>query len=286
MGKTYDTMKAEMELRRYAPSTQDAYLRYAKQFVAHYRRPAEEMGEREIRAFLLYVVRQQKAGDARHKMFVAAIKFLYAEALKRPEEVVGIPWPKVARKLPDILSGSEVAALLSAITSLKQRAVVTTAYGAKMRISEACTLRIEDIDSARMLIHIRQGKRKKDRYVMLAQRLLLCLRQYYRHQRPEGPLLFPGRQADRPMCAKTVRKAVREAVEACGIRKRVTPHSLRHAFATHLLETGTDLRTIQALLGHSSIRTTTVYTRVSRRHIGTVQSPLDVVGTDKGRVLG
>jgi len=286
MGTTQDKMKAELELRRYAKSTQDAYLRYAKNFVVHFMRPAEEMGEKEIREFLLHLVRDKKIGDAGHKMYVAAISFLYTQALQRPEEMVTIPWPKVPRTLPDILSGSEVLSLLEAIESIKHRAVVTTAYGAGMRISEACKLQVGDIDSKRMLIHIRQSKRKRDRYVMLGERLLLCLRQYYRSERPKGPYLFPGKHADKPTGSRGVQGAVRKAAEACGISKRVTPHSMRHAFATHLLETGTDIRTIQVLLGHGSIRTTTIYTRVSKRHVGRVKSPLDLVGTQQGHVLG
>ncbi|MBC8426040.1 site-specific integrase [bacterium] len=286
MGKTQQEMKAELQLRRYADSTQDNYLRYAKHFVAHFMRPAEEMGEKEIREFLLYLVRDKKVGDACHKLYVASIKFLYAEALQRPEEVVRIPWPKVARKLPDILSGSEVLALLKAIESIKYRAIVTTAYGAGMRVSEACKLQVADIDSKRMLLHIRQGKRKKDRYVMLAEQLLLCLRHYYLSERPTGPWLFPGKDAGKPIGSRGVSDAVREAAESCGIRKRVTPHSMRHAFATHLLETGTDIRTIQVLLGHGSIRTTTIYTRVSKRHVARVKSPLDLAGTERGQVLG
>jgi len=286
MGTTQETMKAELELRRYAKSTQDAYLRYAKNFVAHFMRPAEELGEKEIREFLLYLVRDKKIGDAGHKMHVAAINFLYTQALQRPEVVVRIPWPKVPRKLPDILSGSEVLALLKAIEAIKHRAVVTTAYGAGMRVSEACKLRVGDIDSKRMLIHIRQSKRKKDRYVMLGEQLLLCLRQYYRSERPKGPWLFPGKRAGKPIGSRGVQEAVRKAAEACGISKRVTPHSMRHAFATHLLETGTDIRTIQVLLGHGSIRTTTSYTRGSKRHVGRVKSPLDLAGTQQGHVLG
>ena len=286
MGTTKDKMKAELELRRYAKSTQDAYLRYAKHFVAHFKRPAEEMGEKEIRQFLLYSIRDKKIRDSKHKMYVAALSFLYSEVLHRPEEMVKIPWPKVARKLPDILSGSEVLALLKAIEAIKHRAVVTTAYGAGMRVSEACKLRVTDIDSKRMVIHLRQGKRKKDRYVMLGEQLLLCLRQYYRSERPKGPWMFPGKRAGVPVGSRGIQQAVHKAAEACGISKRVTPHSMRHAFATHLLETGTDIRTIQMLLGHSSIRTTTIYTQVSKRHVARVKSPLDLAGTQQGHVLG
>ena len=261
-------------------------LAYAKNFVAYFMRPAETLGEAEIREFLLHLVRKKIVGEAGHKTYVAAIKFLYVHTLGRPEEVVRIPWPKVPRKLPDILSGSEVLALLETIESIKHRAIVTTAYGAGMRVSEACTLQIADIDSKRNLIHIRKAKRGKDRYVMLSERLLLCLREYYRAERPNGTYLFPGQHPHKPICPKGVQEAVREAAEVCEISKKVTPHSLRHAFATHLLETGTDIRTIQALLGHASIRTTTMYTQVSRQHVGRTKSPLDLLGTQEVKPLG
>ncbi|RLA17234.1 MAG: integrase [Gammaproteobacteria bacterium] len=286
MGSTQDKMKADLELRRYSKSTQDNYLRYAKKFVAYFMRPAEQMGETEIRTFLLYQLREKKISDAGHKMYVAAIKFLYNHTIERPEEVVKIPWPKVPRKLPDILSGSEVLTLLDAIPFIKTRAIVTTAYGTGMRVSEACNLLIADIDSKRMLIHIREGKRNRDRYVMLGKQLLLCLRHYFKTEHPKGPCLFPGQQTDQPICSKSVQEAVRKAAKACGINKRVTPHSMRHAFATHLLETGADIRTIQVLLGHGSIRTTTIYTQVSKKHVARVTSPLDLVGTPQGQVLG
>jgi integrase/recombinase XerD len=286
MGFTRDRMKADLELRRYSKSTQDTYLRCAKHFVAHFMRPAQELGNKEVRAFLLHQVQDKKISESKHKAYVAAIKFLYNITLNRPEDVVNIPWPKVSRTLPDILGGSEVLILLEAITSIKHRAIVTTAYGAGMRVSEACMLQTRDIDSKRMLIHIRKGKKKRDRYVMLGDRLLDCLRQYYRAERPQGIFLFPGKTADKPIGSKAVQNAVHMAAEACGIRKKVTPHSMRHAFATHLLDAGTDIRTIQALLGHSSIRTTTIYTHVSTKHVARTKSPLDLAGTPQGRVLG
>jgi len=249
-------------------------------------RPPEVMGGAEIKEFILHLMDNECAGLARLKMHIASLKFLYTHTLDRPEEVVRLPWPKVPRTLPDILSGREAETLLVSVDSLKHRAVLMTTYGAGLRVTEACTLHIADIDSQRMLIHVRDGKRGRDRYVMLPERLLLVLREYYRACRPAEPYLFPGQSADRPISAATVRKAVKRAAQKVGLRKRVTPHSLRHAFATHLLENGEDVRVIQALLGHSSIRTTARYTQVSRRHVGRTQSPLDVLGTDKAQALG
>ena len=285
MGKYRDKMAADLKLRAYRPSTCENYLRCTKNFVAHFMISPEHLGENEIRDFLLHLIEQKKASPAEHKMHVAGIKFFYTHTLERPEEVIRIPWPKVPKPLPDILSGSEIEQLLSHVTSVKYRAILMTAYGAGMRISEACSLHISDIDSRRELIHIRDGKRGRDRYVMLSQRLLLFLRGYYKLSRPCEPYLFPGKNPDRPVSDTAVRSALRKTVQAAGLRKRVTPHVLRHSFATHLLETGTDIRTIQVLLGHGSIRTTARYAQVSATHIGHTKSPLDLIGTPEGKAL-
>lgn len=285
MGRLCQRMGEDLKLKNYAPKTQAEYLRCAKRFVAFHMRSPEVMGEREIRDFLLSIA-FRKASPEALKMHVASLKFLYATTLQRPEVVASLGWPKVPHHLPDILSGREVQALLAAVEPLLHRAVVMTAYGTGLRISEACSLRVTDIDSKRMLIHVRDGKRGRDRYVMLAQRLLGFLRQYWWQVRPSGPYLFPGSKAGRPITPGTVRDALSKAVKKAGITKRATLHGLRHAFATHLLEAGTDIRVIQALLGHGSIRSTMRYTQVSRAHVATVQSPLDLIGKDQGRTLG
>ena len=198
-------------------------------------------------------------------MYVAGIRFLYGVTLDRPEVAKRIPWPKVPRKQPDILSGTEVTHLLAAIESVKHRVVLTAAYGAGMRVSEACRLQVGDIDSQRGLIHIRQGKGSRDRHVMLGDRLLSALREYWSLTRPQGPYLFPGQRPGTSVSATAVRTALHAAVAKAGISKRVTPHVLRHSFATHLLEAGADIRVIQVLLGHQSIRTTAHYTQLSQR---------------------
>jgi site-specific recombinase XerD len=286
MGQLRDKMKADLKLRRYRSGTIDNYLGCAKKFVAFHRRPPGEMGEAEIRQYLLHLVDEQRLGPAGHKMHVAAIKFLYGVTLGRPEAVVRVPWPKVPVKLPDILDGSEVERLFEAVESIQHRAIVMTAYGAGLRISEVCALRVTDIDSQRGVIHVRDGKRGRDRFVMLSPRLLGCLREYWRAVRPKGPELFPGATAESVVSPKTVRAALRKAVAKAGITKRVTPHVLRHCFATHLLERGTDLRVIQVLLGHGSIRTTARYTQVSTRHIARTKSPLDRRGRKGQRTTG
>lgn len=278
MGQLREKMKADLKLRRYKPGTIEGYLLCAKKFAAYHRRPPAEMGEEEVRKYLLHLVDERHIGPAGHKMHVASLKFLYGITLDRPEVAVRVPWPKVPVKLPDILDGSEVEEVLGAIDSIKHRAIVMTAYGAGLRISEACSLRTGDIDSKRGVIHVRDGKRGRDRFVMLAARLLACLREYWRTARPTGPELFPGGTKGGVVSPKSVGQALHKAVAKTKIKKRVTPHLMRHCFATHLLEGGTDIRTIQVLLGHGSIRSTARYTQVSTKHIARTQSPLDRLG--------
>lgn len=285
MGTLCQRMTEDLKLKNYAQQTRTAYLRCARNFAAFHMRSPAELGERQIRDFLLSLA-FRKASPETLKMHVASLKFLYATTLRRPEAVASLSWPKVPHHLPDILSGREVEALLAAVEPMLCRAVVMTAYGSGLRIREACSLLIADIDSKRMLIHVRDGKRARDRYAMLPERLLACLREYWRQTRPAGRYLFPGRTASRPIVPSTVRAALGKAIKKAGITKHVTLHGLRHAFATHLLEAGTDIRVIQALLGHGSIRSTMRYTQVSRTHVATVQSPLDLIGKDHGRTLG
>lgn len=287
MGHIRDRMIADLQLRRYSPRTCEEYLRCARRFVQHYMRSPEGLGEREVRAYLLHLVRVRKASPSVHKMHVAAIRFLYVHTLSRPEAVRWLPWPKVPRPLPVVLSADEVRSLLESFESPKYVAVAMCMYGAGLRISEACSLTPADIDSARGLIHVRDGKRGRDRYVMLADRLLDALRAYWRVARP--PLdgyLFPGAVPRSHVSPDTVRSVLKKAAVATRLRKRVTPHVLRHSFATHLLEAGTDVRVIQVLLGHGSIRTTARYTHVSPNHIGKTKSPLDILATGAAKPLG
>jgi site-specific recombinase XerD len=278
-------MEEDLKLKNYARGTRQQYVACARRFAAYHMRPPAEMGEREVRDFLLSLSLDGGSVE-KLKMHLAALKFLYGTTLQRPEVVVALPWPKVPHRLPEILSGTEVDALLGAVEPLLRRAVIMTAYGTGLRIREACSLGIGDIDSKRRLIHVREGKRGRDRYVPLPDRLLAFLRLYFRQVRPTGPYLFPGRKPSRPITPRAVRTALARGIRKAGISKRVTMHTLRHSFATHLLEGGTDIRVIQALLGHASIRTTMRYTRVTQKHVGRVVSPLDVLGTDKARVLG
>ena len=286
MGKTRDKMVQDLVLRRYAESTSERYVSCARAFVAYHRRPAEQMGEQEVRQYLLHLALDKHVGAATQKMHVAAVKFLYAETLGRPEVVSAIPWPKVKQTLPAILSGTEMDRLLGAIDSVKHRAIVMTAYGGGLRIGEVCKLKAADIDSKRMLIHLHNAKGGRDRYVTLPERVLLVLRRYWRVERVNGPELFPGQRPGTCISDSAVRAKLHDATNKAKLAKRVTPHCLRHSFATHLLELGTDLRVIQMLLGHRSIRTTVRYTRVTDKHVARITSPIDVLGTPKAKQLG
>jgi site-specific recombinase XerD len=283
MGILRDRMEADLKLKNFAPITRDCYLRYAQRYIDHFGGlPPGRLGEEQIREFLLHQVNEKKASPATQLMYVAAIRFLYIVSLKRPQVVASIPYPKVPRRLPEILTGTEVERVLCCVTSIKHRAICTLAYGAGLRIKEACSLAPQDIDSKRGVIHVRCGKGRKDRQVMLGTKLLLLLREYYRVVRPQGPYLFPGVQPDKHITETSVRDALRAAGKAAGVKKRVTPHILRHSFATHLLDMGANLRTIQLLLGHSCLRSTTRYTHVSTSHLAQTLSPLDVLDTAKG----
>ncbi len=275
MWRVSNAMEADLRLKGYSPRTRDTYLRCVKRFLAYHGRSPNELGEADIRAFLLHLLVERNLRPATHVTYVAALKFLYNTTLGRPREVARIPWPRVPETLPPVLSTGEVQQLLSAGRSARHRTLLMLAYGAGLRISEVCALQVTDVDSGRMLIHVRGAKGGKDRYVMLSERLLAELREYCRHRRRPGPHLFPGAKAGRPVSVRTVQRIVRQVATACGLAKRVTPHLLRHCFATHLFETGTDIRMIQRLLGHTSIRTTARYTAVSTRHIGGTRSPLD-----------
>jgi site-specific recombinase XerD len=286
MGKLRDQMTEDLQLRDYARGTSKAYVDCARAFVAYHRKPPQQMGELEVRQFLMHLVETKKASPASRKMHVAGIKFLYEVTLRRPEVVAAIPWPKVAHGVPVILSGSEVTTLLDAVESIKHRAVIMTAYGAGLRVSEVCSLQIDDIDSQRMTIRVRHGKGNQARYVPLPERVLFLLRRYWVIERPKKPWLFAGGQTGCPLSPASVRYHLGAAAKKTGLTKRVTPHVLRHTFATHLLELGTDVRVIQMLLGHRSIRSTMRYTHVTSRVLARTHSPVDVLGTPKQKMIG
>jgi len=279
-------MVADLRLGGYAESTSGQYVRCARNFVAHFMKPPAQLDREQVRSFFVHLL-DRGASSFVVKMHVAAVRFLYERTLGMPEIVVELRYPKTPSPVPEILSGTEVFALLDALASTKLRAAVMTAYGTGLRVSEVCDLQVGDIDSKRMLIRVRNGKGGKSRYVMLPARLLDVLREYWRRTRPEGPYLFPtGGDPSKPVSKKTLETAVRKAAIAAGLTKRVTPHVLRHSFASHLLQLGADIRQIQLLLGHRSIETTSRYTHLSPRHIAAVKSPLDALGTPEAAPLG
>jgi len=273
MGMVHDRMKDDLTLKHYADGTVTQYLACARKFVQRSKCSPLMVREEAIRKYIVEMAKRRSPATV--KMHVAAIRFLYEVTLGLPERVVSLHYPKVPHTLPDILGRDEVWRLLGAVDSPKHRAISMTTYGAGMRISEACSLWTTDIDSGRGVIHIRGGKRARDRYVMLSPVLLATLREYWRIFRPPVPVLFPGDKPGTTIQPSTVREALARAKVEARITKRVTPHSLRHAFATHLLEDGADIRTIQALLGHGSIRSTSRYTQVSAAHVCKTKSPLD-----------
>jgi integrase/recombinase XerD len=275
MGKLRDKMDQDLKLRGLSNHTRDTYLRCASLYAKHYMKPPHQMGKKEVRDFLLHLVDDRKVAPATYNVYAAALKFLYGTTLGRPQEVAWVGQMRVHRRLPAIPSQQEVERLLAELGSLKLQAIIMTAYGAGLRISEVCNLHVRDIDSGRMVIHVRHGKGDRDRYTMLPQRLLETLRKYWKQERPPGPELFPGQKPGTTLRRDTVSKAMKGAVARAKIQKRVHPHSLRHAFATCLLEDGTDLRTLQVLLGHASIRTTALYTQVSPAMIRKTKSPVD-----------
>jgi site-specific recombinase XerD len=273
-------MAVDLRLRGLSPVTQRMYLGCAQRFAAYHHRSPTGLGEAEVRAFLDHLVGARHLSRAALGVYIAALHFLYGVTLDRPAVMRRIRYPRrVSERLPEIRSPGEVEQLLAAVRSLKHQAMVMVAYGAGLRVSELCALTAADIDSARMLIHVRAGKGDKDRYVMLSPRLLATLRAYWRQRPPRGAYLFPSPRPGQPLSRKAIWHLLRRAARRARLRKRVTPHILRHSFATHLLEAGTDIRVIQVLLGHRSLRTTARYALVSRAHVGTVRSPLDTLPT-------
>jgi integrase/recombinase XerD len=277
-------MIEDMELRNLAPKTIDAYVRRVATFARHFGRSPEDLGPDEVRSYLLHLVQEKHVSWSYYNQTVAALRFLYEVTLERPAAMPRIHCPKLPRKLPVVLSPDEVTRLFAAVASLKHRAILMAAYSAGLRVSEVASLRVEDIDSQRMVLRVRQGKGRKDRYVMLSPRLLAMLRQYWKTTRPTE-WLFPGDLPGRPLTEASVQRACARAARDAGLDKHVTVHTLRHSFATHLLEAGTDIRTIQVLLGHRNLKTTALYTHVSRAAVEATHSPLDRLGTLPGETL-
>ena len=269
-------MTEDMQVRNLAPHTQTAYLKEVTRFARYFGHSPRLLGEKEIRTYQLYLTNRKKLAPSSIAVTIAALRFLYKVTLKRDWNLKDvIPAPRQPKKLPVVLSRDEVLHFLGSIKGLKHRTILTVCYAAGLRISEAVSLKPTAIDSRRMVIRVEQGKGRKDRTVMLSPKLLDLLRRYWKAERPKV-WLFPGDLPGQPITAHTVAKACQGARGRSGISKRISPHSLRHAFAVHLLEAGTNLRTIQLLLGHRHLATTAGYLQIAASQVCATVSPLDL----------
>jgi integrase/recombinase XerD len=271
-------MLDELERRNYSPNTVRSYLHAVEEFARHFGRSPEQLGPDHVREYQVHLFRDRKLLARTIAGQTAALRFLFVKTLRRPYLPDALPFPKHSRRLPTVLSQEEVARLINASGNLMHRAMVMTLYATGVRRAELCRLKVADIDSERMVLHIHEGKGGRDRDVPIGPKLLAILREYWRWMKPKT-YLFPGMEnnwrADVPVTTKVAWIAVTEAAKAAGITKRVSPHTLRHSYATHLLEAGADLRTIQVLLGHAKLADTTVYLHLSRKHLQAVPSPIE-----------
>ncbi|HME57224.1 MAG TPA: site-specific integrase [Terracidiphilus sp.] len=270
-------MIEDMRIRNFATTTQRSYIHYVAEFAKYFNRSPEELDLEAVRQYQLYLAQDRKLSPQSINTFVSAVQFLYRITLEMPWEAKDFPRARLEEKLPVVLAPEEVQHFFDHVAGVKYRAVLLTCYGAGLRISEAVAVKLSDIDNKRMLLRVEHGKGGKDRYAMLSPCLLEVLRAYFRILRPAKPWLFPSWRPHLHLSAGAVQTACREAWQRSGLSKSVTPHALRHAFATHLLENGVDSRVIQALLGHRRIDTTARYTAVSKTTISATKSPLDLL---------
>jgi site-specific recombinase XerD len=273
-------MLDELQRRNYSPSTVRSYIHAIEDFAKYFHRSPERLGPEHIRQYQAYLFRERKLSPGTVEGRTAALRFLYVKTLRRPYLPDHIPLPKRQRRLPTILDQEEVARLIDCASNLMHRTMLMTLYATGLRRAEMSHLKVSDIDSKRLVIHVRQGKGGRDRDVLLTPKLLETLREYWLWMKPRT-YLFPGTvkgwRADVPITEKIVWTAVAEASRRADIAKRVSPHTLRHCFATHMLEAGADLRTIQVLLGHAKIGDTALYLHLSRRHLQAIPSPLEAI---------
>jgi integrase/recombinase XerD len=270
-------MIEDMQVRNLSVLTQASYVQQVSLFARHFNKSPELLGPEQIRAYQVYLINEKKLATGSIAVPVAALRFLYKVTLKKNWSVEDIiPAPKKPQKLPIVLSPEEVVQFLGSVASRKHRAILTTCYAAGLRVSEAVALTLPSIDSKRMVLRVEQGKGQKDRYVMLSPKLLDFLRDWWRVKKPKH-WLFPSCRQNQHISRYAVERACQKAHRICKIPQPITPHSLRHAFAVHLLESGTDVRTIQLLLGHRSLATTAKYLRIATSKVCCTSSPLDLL---------
>jgi site-specific recombinase XerD len=283
-------MLEELERRNYSQGTTRRYLRFVERFAQHFGKSPDKLGPDHLRSYQAYLLRERKLCPGSVENHVAALRFFFVRTLRRHEFREYLPYPKTRKKLPNILSQEEVARLINASTNLFQRTLLMVLYGTGMRRSELARLKIAHIDSQRMIIHVVDGKGHKDRDLPLSPTLLENLRIYWQRLKPRT-YLFPSRlhrDREQPISDKAVWWACTEAAKKCGLRKAVSPHLVRHAWATHLLEAGTDLRTIQLLLGHEDLEVTAQYLHLSAQHLQKVANPIEelkLASVDQSRSL-
>lgn len=276
MGMLRDQMIRELRLRRYAPATQKAYVEAVYGLAKYFRISPDQLSARQVQDYLLYLMMERKLHWHSVNVICSGLTFFYTQALQRPEVALAMPLRRTPRQLPEILSAQELEALFAAADDLQHRALLMTTYGGGLRVSEVIKLQSRDIDSQRMMIRVVEGKRAKDRYTLLSARLLEELRAYWKAYRPQG-WLFPGPKAGRHFNDDKARVVFNQAKAKAKIDKKGSIHVLRHCFATHLLEAGVDLRTIQILMGHSSITSTALYLHLTSKKLGHTQNPLDLL---------
>ncbi len=275
MSKLRDKMKMDLELKGYSPNTQAAYIRNVVAFSQYFSKSPSVMGEKEIRDYLHHLI-TRNLSDSHVNIVHSSLKFFYQTTLNRNWYDFKIPRTKVCKRLPEVLAESEIITLLNVTRNLKHQAMLMTTYAAGLRVSETAELRVKDIDSNRMAIRVNQGKGNKDRYTLLSKTNLILLRNYWKQYHPTT-WLFPGPTGDKHITTRTIQKVFEKSAQKAGITKDVSVHSLRHSFATHLLEAGTDLYHIQRLMGHSSPKTTAVYIHLKKEDLLKIQSPLDAL---------
>ena len=269
-------MIEDLTLRNLSPHTVEAYVRAVAQFARHFGRPPAQLSGEDARRYLLHLVQERHASWSRYNLARCGLQFFFQITLGRDEHFEKLPCARTPKRLPTILSPEELRRLFEvASRDVKHKALLMTLYGAGLRVSEALALKPADIDSRRMLIHVRLGKGAKDRMVKLSAQLLTVLRDYWRVRRPVAWLFPQARNPDRPMDSSDAWRMVHRTARRAGITRRVSPHTLRHSYATHLLDAGTDLRTIQLLLGHRNLKTTSLYVHVSQAKLNAAASPLD-----------
>jgi len=269
-------MIRDLEINGFSNATQKAYIRHIRDLAKYHKKSPDDLSLEDLYQYQYYLTKEKNYSSSYYNQAVAAMKFLYGFTLKKDWNIHNLPYRKKSKKLPVVISKEEVFQLLSVIDNKRDKTIVYLLYSAGLRVSELVNLKVSDLDSKRMVINIHQGKGRKDRNVMLAESLLDVLKQYWLESRPEI-YLFPGKVPGNPLTREAINNLLKKYSSKAGITRNISPHTLRHCFATHMLEDGTNIRVIQLLLGHKNVSTTTVYTHVARNYIEEAPSPLDTL---------